>query len=207
MFDFSAIGDFEKHINMSIPNYSGLCNIFKAFVYEFAQPEGDVVDLGCSSGSFLNSVYGAKSVRYIGVDSVNFDSQKSFKFVQDDCETFLMNHERADVIVSMFTLQFLGKHKRKRVVEQLRRLVNSGAVLLVSEKMLLDSRVESVLKRGHLQDKRKHFSDTEILDKDLDLFGSMFCLDESDLVKELESIGKVSRVWQSFNFAGFIVSK
>ena len=33
----------------------------------------------------------------------------------------------------------------------------------------------------------------------------MFCKTESDLLDELLQIGKVSKVWQSYNFMGFAV--
>lgn len=209
MFDFSKVDDFEKHIELSIPNYKGLCDIFRSMYYEFMSPEGVVVDIGCSSGAFLNSIYGCKAVKYVGVDTVVFNNEtcRNYEFVNADCEEFLQNLEGADVVVSMFTLQFLGKHKRKRVVEHLKRLVSNGAVLLISEKVVMESRIESVLKRAHLQEKRKHFTDTEILEKEMALIGSMFCLDEESIMAELKEVGRASKVWQSYNFVGYVVSK
>ena len=130
---------------------------------------------------------------------------KDFDFVNKDCEEVLKEQSETDIIVSMFTLQFLGKHKRKRVVSEMKRLVENGSVLLVSEKCFFDAKVENVLKREHLQQKREGFEDSEILDKDKELFGSMYCLSENELARELSEIGNAVQVWQSYNFKGYIV--
>ena len=42
--------------------------------------------------------------------------------------------------------------------------------------------------------------------KDLKLSVSMYCKTEQELMNELNEIGVVSKVWQSFNFMGFMVT-
>ena len=49
------------------------------------------------------------------------------------------------------------------------------------------------------------YSDKDILNKDTQLAVSMFCKTETQLTKELNKIGNVSKVWQSYNFMGFCV--
>ncbi len=205
MFNFEKVDDFEKHINLSIPNYDGLCDIFRAFVSEYANPEGVVIDIGCSTGSFLHSINKRLDTKYQGVDVINISKYDDFDFIIGDCEELLKNTKNADVIISMFTLQFLGKHKRKRIIKEFKRLIKGGAVLLISEKCFFTGKVENVLKRDHLQQKRLGFSDTDILNKDKDLFGSMYCLTDVDLNAELSELGSVVQVWQSYNFKGLIV--
>lgn len=207
MFDFNKVSDFEKHINLSIPNYNGLCDVFRPFVMEYANPEGNVLDIGCSTGSFLNSLDKREDINYIGSDIVDITKYKNFEFIKDDCEIVLKKLENVDVIISMFTLQFLGKHKRKRVLNIVKKHIENGGIFLVSEKCLLNTKVETVLKREHLQQKRKGFNDSEILNKDKDLFGSMFCLTESELLKELGNVGQTTQIWQSYNFKGYVVFK
>jgi tRNA (cmo5U34)-methyltransferase len=207
MFNFEQVEDFEKHINLSIPNYNGLCDILRAFVSEYANPLGKVIDIGCSAGTFLHSLQKRNDIEYVGVDIIDIRKYKDFQFVLDDAINYLKTIESADVILSMFTMQFLGKHKRKELNREIKRLVDDGCVFLNSEKVFLSSKIESVLKREHLQQKRKHFSDTEILDKDRDLFGSMYCLREEDLRSELSNIGTTTQVWQSYNFTCFVVTK
>jgi hypothetical protein len=59
----------------------------------------------------------------------------------------------------------------------------------------------------HLEEKRKNFKDKEILDKELQLLNSMFCLSEKELYQELKNLGKVTKIWQSYNFMAFVVTK
>ena len=212
IFKFEDIKDFDNHINLSIPNYDGLVDIFTSFAYEFTTPEGILIDLGCSTGSFLEQLPKIESAQYVGVDTVEFTDQKDIKndfdyvFVNDDILTILKEYSRFDVIVLMFTLQFLGTKKRKEVVLELKRLVDNGATVLISEKVYLnDSKVNSILQRNHRVMKRKNFDAEQILDKEYQLSGSMFCQEYNDIMEELNSIGKVSQVWQSYNFMGWVV--
>tara|TARA_R110000868_G_scaffold161145_2_gene391114 strand:- start:622 stop:1272 length:651 start_codon:yes stop_codon:yes gene_type:complete len=207
-FDFSAIEDFDAHISLSIPNYSGLMDVFTALFLEYMPPKGKCIDIGCSTGSLLNSLCELTEGDYIGVDNVRMAGMtNTFTFKEEDCIDYLKNLESADIIISSFTLQFLGKHKRVQAVNELTRLVKGGATLLVAEKVYYeDAKVNTVMWREHIRQKRKAFTDTEILDKDYSLFGSMFCETQRSLDEELKSIGLTSQVWQSYNFKGFIIT-
>jgi len=68
VFDFASIDDFDKHIELSIPNYSSLTKIFTGIGCEYAQPESTVIDIGCSTGRFLSQMPKADDCEYIGVD-------------------------------------------------------------------------------------------------------------------------------------------
>ena len=70
---------------------------------------------------------------------------------------------------------------------------------------LNDPKLQMLVHRMHIREKRKNFTDKEILDKDTRLSISMFCKTEEEITKELEEIGKVSKVWQAYNFMGFVV--
>tara|TARA_R110000737_G_scaffold222900_1_gene238038 strand:- start:41 stop:685 length:645 start_codon:yes stop_codon:yes gene_type:complete len=210
-FDFKKVDDFEKHIELSIPNFLTLDNIFKHVTHEFAQPESTVVDLGCSTGRFLSGLTQIEGCQYVGVDTVDMETRRdNFFFIEGDVEKWLeeqlQNTAVASVIVSMFFLQFLGAKKRARVLNLIRHHIELGAKLLISEKVFLeDSRLQSLIHRLHIQEKRKGFTEKEILDKDLQLSVSMFCKQESELEAELKQLGAVTKVWQSYNFMGYVV--
>ena len=200
-FDFKKVDDFEKHIELSIPNFLTLDNIFKHVTHEFAQPESTVVDLGCSTGRFLSGLTQIEGCQYVGVDTVDMETRRdNFLFIEGDVEKWLeeqlQNTAVASVIVSMFFLQFLGAKKRARVLNLIRHHIELGAKLLISEKVFLeDSRLQSLIHRLHIQEKRKGFTEKEILDKDLQLSVSMFCKQESELEAELKQLGAVTKVW------------
>ena len=205
-FDFKNTSDFDRHIDLSIPNYSTLDSIFSNIVLEFAQAEGSVVDLGCSTGRFLHSLPKIKQARYVGIDEVEMAQYNSFDLIVGDCEQHLPDIENVTVIVSMFFLQFLGKYKRQRVLAQIKDHIEQGATFLVAEKVYLnDPRLQNLIHRMHIQSKREAFADKEILDKDKQLSISMFCKTETELNKELSRLGDVTKVWQSYNFLGYVI--
>tara|TARA_R100000995_G_C3481426_1_gene124161 strand:+ start:1004 stop:1639 length:636 start_codon:yes stop_codon:yes gene_type:complete len=208
-FDFSKIKDFDKHIELSIPNLLTLDSIFRQITHEYAHPESRVIDFGCSTGRFLNSLTKIEGCDYVGVDEINMKKQDDYHFWKGDIEDFFscaVWNDNVSVIISMFFLQFLGNVKRKRVLGLFKQHIDDGAVLLIAEKVYLNDPVlQQSIHRLHIQEKRKGFSSKQILDKDLQLSHSMFCKTESELEKELKKIGKVSKVWQSYNFMGYVV--
>lgn len=205
MFDFEKVEDFESHINMSIPSYDHLSNIFRNLTTEFADPDISIVDIGCSTCSFLNSL-DVRSEK-IGIDVVDISKPNDdVVFIKSDAYEFLTTIDQCSVVICMFSLQFLGKYKRELVCGELERLVTGGATLLISEKCHIDDvLINNVLFRTHMSGKRKNFDDTVILDKDDSLFGSMFCKTVGDMELELSGIGDVTKVWQSYNFHGWVV--
>jgi len=91
-------------------------------------------------------------------------------------------------------------------LSKIKKIINNGAVFLVAEKVYLDDPViQTLVHKMHIQEKRKSFTDKDILNKDTQLAVSMFCKTETQLTKELNKIGNVSKVWQSYNFMGFCV--
>ena len=208
-FDFSAIDDFERHIDLSIPNFSTLDNIFVNVAKEYAQEESSLVDLGCSTGRFLSKIPKISGCQYIGIDSVDMKGRrKDFSFIKGDCETELKDIDNISVISSMFFLQFLGSRKRARILNQIGERIDSGAIFLIAEKVYLnDSRLQHLIHKLHIQEKRKSFSDEEILEKELQLSVSMFCKKEDELNKELQKLGNVTKVWQSYNFLGYVINR
>ena len=134
----------------------------------------------------------------------------TFIFEENDIEESLEQHkkEAVSVIVGMFVLQFLGYRKRERVLKLLSHYVNQGTKVLLSEKVYLsDPQLQTLLHCLHIQEKRKGFTDTEILDKDSQLSVSMYCKNQFELDQELQKIGCPIKVWQSYNFMGYVVGK
>lgn len=207
-FDFQKVEDFDNHINLSIPNYQGLYDVFRAIALEYMPPEGQCVDIGCSTGKFLNDLSASTEGFYVGVDVVEMESEKNFVFLNQDVLTALDKFESPDLIISMFTLQFLGKYKRRAVVKKLKEFIDNGATLLLAEKVFSDTaKLNAIMTKEHYNQKRKHFTDTEILDKDYSLIGKMFCLTNAEITEELKYLGHADQVWQSYNFRGWVVRK
>jgi len=207
MFDFSKVDNFDKHINLSIPSYETLSDVFTGIACAFAHSESTVVDIGCSTGRFLSALPKCDGCDYLGIDRVKFkDMNKDFSFSLGDAKEILPTVKNVSVIVSMFCLQFMGEKKRSEVLEIVKEKIDQGATFLISEKIFLNDPVlQTLIHRMHIQEKRKSFTDKEILDKDIQLSTSMFCKTEKELAQELTQIGSVVKVWQSYNFVGYVV--
>lgn len=218
MFDFNKVQEFDNHIRLSIPNYDQLFNTFKDLASIYSEPDTCIIDFGCSTGKLLIDIPKKDDCVYIGVDNSSLVPNNSYdndsiNFYREDAIDFDKEgySNPSSVVISMFFLQFLSKSKRAEMVKQLRQHVNNGAVLLIAEKVILnDIKLDNIISRLHMQEKRKNFTDTEILDKDRQILDSMYIVEESDLMDELWSMGndvEVIKVWQSYNFCGYVVKK
>jgi len=206
-FDFKGITNFDRHIEVSIPNYSGLAEIFSAIACENVHPNGLFLDLGCSTGKFISSLPKIDGAEYCGVDTVDIRAHGGFKFIEGDALDYVKGIETADVVCAMFLLQFMGRHKRAEMINELVRLNSNGAVILLSEKIYLDnSHLNLTLHREHQRKKRDSFSSDEILEKDYSLVGSMYCVSESIINCELDKFKNCTTVWQSYNFKGWALT-
>lgn len=205
-FNFAGIPDFDDHINLSIPDYDKLFNLISLLALEYLQSDGRCVDLGCATGKLLNAISSKVDAEFIGVDAVTFQGDKQFTFIQGDCVDYLSKLDYADMLVSVFTLQFLDNRARIVALEQIKRLIDKGAVFIFAEKIYMDSpRLNSIFQKILLEGKRVNFSDKEILDKDYSLLGSMYCRTETEINKENNLLGQSQQVWQSLNFKAWLI--
>jgi len=137
-FDFNKINDFDKHINLSIPNYDFLKDHVKFLIEALSESETNILDLGCSTGSLLLSLDKNDSCEYIGYDISNLIpeniNKKNLNFIKSDI-TKIQYPNNTSVISSVFTLQFLPRHKRKEVIEKAFKALNEGGYFIICEKI------------------------------------------------------------------------
>lgn len=208
MFDFNNIEDFGRHIEMSVPNYRGLVDVAKAVSLEYLPNNGEMWDLGCSSGLLLNEIASASDAKLIGCDVVDMGYSKQYDFKQMDLIDILLDHDTPNVISCLFTLQFLNPFDRNIAVNAIREHVQNGATFIVAEKTHLKCpRINAAVFRQHMRGKLDNFSADEILQKDLDLAGSMFPLSKQEMDHELRKIGEAEQIWQSYNFKAWAINK
>lgn len=206
VFNFNKIDNFEKHINLSIPNYNTLFNIVENLCVNYSKVDGGVIDIGCTTGRLLDSLSkkGLKNLKGVDIngDKILYDT---FEFCKGEAHN-MIEHSKSRVYVSMFTLQFMSTIQRKKTIDILREKVKDGAVFIVSEKVYIDnSKINNILHRLHFSEKSKNFGMDELLKKDLDMLSGMFPLSSTELEKELVTIGKFEQIWQSYNFKSYVV--
>lgn len=209
-FDFNNIQDFDKHINLSIPNYDFLSNHLKFLIEALTEKETNVIDLGCSTGALLLNLDKNLSCNYYGYDLSDLLPEKNIDnitFLKEDI-TKSKYPQNCSVISSIFTLQFLPRHKRKEVIEKSYSSLNEGGYFIICEKTHSnDPCLESITNSIYYKYKRENFTDNEILEKQQQLTGVMKLKTLSELEKELSLFSFVEVFWKSYGFCGIIARK
>ena len=209
-FDFNKIDDFDRHIDLSIPNYSFLKEHIKYLIETLTEDHSNIIDLGCSTGNLLLSLDRKNTCNYYGFDTSNLlsdVSEENLSFKNYDI-TKVDYPDNTSIISSIFTLQFLPRQKRKEVIQKAYNSLNEGGYFILCEKTHSNDVVlENITNSIYYRFKSKNFNPDEILKKQQELACSMKLKTITDIEDEL-SIFKFSEVfWKSYGFAGFIARK
>lgn len=173
-----TVPEFDDHIRKSIPTVDAMYDLCHNLTAALSQDYTSVVDLGCSTGKFLRDIQKRDAVKYIGVDVVDWAWEKTprVQFEQRDVAAFLRSGklDKASVVLSLFTLQFMPFSEREEVIRRIADGLVYGGIFILAEKVHLPSAgVSEVVERNLVQWKRKNFTDAEILDKSVKLASSM----------------------------------
>lgn len=210
-FSFDTIKDFDDHINLSIPNYSGLINHILNISTYFIKEKSIYYDFGCSTGKLIKQLqekHGIDSTEYIGIDkSQNMSKENSF-IVNADLKQFRPKKHNFSTFI--FTLQFMSVAERKTILRRVFDSLNEGGALIVAEKTFIDDGfLQDLFTFSYYDFKLKNFEANEIISKQLDLRYIMRPLSATQNVKMFEECGfKVSeQFWQSLQFRAWILTK
>ena len=116
--------NFDDHINRSIPLYNEVHLLFSILSDFFIQKNSKIIDLGCSTGTFLNLLYKRhksikKKLKYIGINIIKpmillakkKNKKNKINFINGDIFNFNLNN--ACIISSFYTIQFIPKKNVK----------------------------------------------------------------------------------------------
>jgi tRNA (cmo5U34)-methyltransferase len=171
---------FDDMLSRSVPFYAETQRMIKEMAIEFAQPNTNIYDLGCSTcETFLylkNSL--PANVTFIGVDSspemLQKAKQKMHKAnVKQKTELFCqdLNKEilvaNASVVIMNLTLQFIRPLYRERVIKTIAKGLRPGGCLILIEKVLSHNSTINRLFIKFYYDfkKRNNYSQLEIAQK------------------------------------------
>ena len=208
-FDFNKISDFDEHIRMSIPNYEFLVEQVKMLVEAFAEKGFPVVDVGCSTGSLIDSL-DIHSTTCYGIDNSDLIQtlphvQHNKSFIKQDFFEWDMPRN-CSVVTCIFFLQFLGYADRllalRKIIEH---MIPKGRLIICEKTYFHDTRIEHIMNSYHLQQKRHSFDDKNILDKNIELSNSMKLSTDIELLEDLKEYGDVTVFFKSLGFTGYIV--
>lgn len=223
-FDEQVVKVFPDMISRSVPGYELVVPMTGLLARRYAQANSAIYDLGCSLGAaslaMARSV-NAPGTRIIAVDNsaamVESCTTKMKKErppvpvevrLQDLSETAI---EDASVVVLNFTLQFVDRDKRQRLVDRIASGLRGGGVLLLSEKICFDDgREQQDQTAWHHDFKRAQgYSELEIAQKRNALEEVLKPETETAHLRRLKTAGfdRVVRWFQCFSFASYIAFK
>ena len=212
---------FDNHIEKSVRGYTNLWNDVLSLSKYFVEDYTHVVDLGCSTGKLLKAMieqnrYHIPQAQYVGIE-IEEDFFKDYR--KDEEEFGHLKYFKGDVreydfqncslVTSIFTLQFMKPKDREETIKKIYNGLNHGGAFIFSEKTFsCDPRVQDMMTFMYYDYKRKNFTDTEILDKEVQLRHMMKPNTKTELFKMCMDAGfELHTFWQNFNFIGIIALK
>lgn len=216
-FSFDTIKEFDEHILKSIQGYDVLNFQILSLAKYFLEDDTNVYDLGCSTGKLLKvmaQAYKSKKVDYFGLEkngnfAKDFENQEKLHFLPTDL-TKDLKITNANIVLSIFTLQFIAPRFRQAIINEIYGGLNKGGAFIWAEKIYnKDSKLQEVFTFQLYDFKRPNFSEKEILDKEFDLRAIMKPMTEEDNFALLKNAGFITYdiFWKQNNFACFIAIK
>lgn len=215
-FSFDTIQDFDTHLELSVPNYLVLSEHINSIATYFIKDNSCVYDLGCSTGILLSKLsIQNDNAKYIGVDlSENLLGKYAIKkqnieFVKKDIRD-LEFEQNTNLVLSIFTLQFLPVHYRVSLISKIYNALNIGGALIIAEKVYLDSgQMNEIFNYSHYDYKEKSFEANQIFEKQKTLRKIMNPQTEAENLRDFKSAGftKVCQFWQSLLFKSWLCIK
>lgn len=169
--------NFDNHINKSVPLYKETQELFLYLSDFFLQDNSKIIDLGCSTGTFLNKLFNrhknnSKKIKYIGYDTVGEmvkfckkKNNKGIKFIKMDA--FKVDLSNCCIITLFYTLQFVSPSKRQILINKIYKNLNWGGALFLIEKVRAsDARFQDIMNQFYIDYKLSAgYSSDEIISK------------------------------------------
>ena len=218
-FDESVANVFDDMLDRSVPGYRTILSMLTTLSHQYAKPNTNVFDLGCSLG---NSTLALKdgltnpTIQFIAIDNshamVTKARQRLDKSVTIKCSDIRdAEIENASIIVLNFTLQFIPIDERINLLTKISKGMNSNGVLVLSEKIAFtDPQIDRHMIELHQDFKRSNgYTEIEINQKRSALENILKPEPIHTHIQRLKSVGfKSVETWfQCFNFASMIAFK
>lgn len=212
-FSFNTTEQFDRHINCSVPSLSTLYDSIVSLSSFIIKDKSTVLDLGCSTGLFLNRLYNKNPLpRYVGYDistqllaQVEIDDDIALILQDISLQSFeIQNFNFASLI---FTLQFLSYEDRLPLLKKLNAAMKPRGCVIVAEKILMPTPfLEAITSMSHYDFKSLEFSANEILLKERALRKIMLPLTSYENIRLFNLAGfTATPFWQTLNFKAWIL--
>ena len=218
---------FDEHIEKSIRGYSDLMNDVISLSRYFVEDNTNIVDIGCSTGKNTKAMMEynkdhSPEAKYIGIEvadgfeqdlknrkeELNNAGFTNVEFIMKDIRKFQITN--ANLVTSIFTLQFMPKKDRRDVLSNIYAGLNEGGAFIFAEKTICESAlVQDMITFNYYDYKRKAFGTEDIMDKERTLRNIMKPLTWGQLEHMISYAGftTVQPFWRNHSFVGAIALK
>ena len=218
---------FDEHIEQSIRGYSSLMEDVISLSRYFVEDNANIVDIGCSTGKNTKAMMEynkdhSPAAHYIGIEvadgfeqdlkdrkkELNSAGFTNVEFIMKDIRKFQITN--ANLVTSIFTLQFMPKKDRKDVISNIYAGLNTGGAFIFAEKTICESAlVQDMITFNYYDYKRKAFDTEDIMDKERTLRNIMKPLTWKQLEHMISYAGftTVQPFWRNHSFVGAIALK
>ena len=211
---------FEDHIRQSIPLYDEGHNLIAKLSDYFVKDGSICYEVGSSTGilSYKLAQHNCnKNARFVGIEieegmhkqAISTYSSENLEFLCDDILQF--DYEKADLIVSYYTIQFIRLNKRQEFIDKIYERLNWGGAFIMFEKVrACDARFQDICTTLYNDFKLDQgFSPEEIVSKTRSLKGVLEPFSTQGNIDMLTRAGFVDilSVMKYIPFEGFIAIK
>jgi len=216
---------FEDMLCRSIPGYQLILDMISVLTARYARENTNLYDLGCSLGASalaMQAVVKRTGCHIMAVDNSQamidqckrIEQRKdpgtpTLEFIcQDACDVKITN---ASVVVMNFTLQFIDREKKIKILQGIYDGLKPKGLLILSEKICFSNKKEDAQQTRQYEEFKRmnRYSDQEIAQKKEALKNILKLDPLEEHRKRLEGIGfSCVDVWyQCFNFASMLAIK
>ena len=218
---------FDNHIEKSIRGYSDLMNDVISLSRYFVEDNTNIVDIGCSTGKNTKAMMEYNSdhspdANFIGIEiadgfeqdlknrkkELNDAGLYNVEFIMKDIRKYQIIN--ANLITSIFTLQFMSMKDRQDVVNSIYKGLNDGGAFIFAEKINCeDGRLQDMMTFNYYDFKSENFDYQDIMTKEKQLRHMLKPYTYNRLKQMLEDAGfsEVQSFWQNHLFVGIIALK
>lgn len=225
-FDFgeNTAEVFDDMLDRSVPQYREMQRMIGELGGEFARPDTNVYDLGCSTGITLMSLDRAVTpeATLVGMDYSeamldkarnNLSDLNASDRIQLECADLNepVTISNASVVVLNLTLQFIRPLNRERLLRSIANGLRPGGALILVEKVLGDNPLTNRLwiKLYYEMKRRNGYSEMEIAQKREALENVLipYRVDENIEMLRRAGLPDTDVFFKWYNFAGFLSVK
>ena len=213
---------FDKHIKKSVPLYLETHDLYLNLSDFFLQDNSKIIDLGSSTGTYLNKLYlrhytNQKKIKFIGIDNtkemITFCKKeyknKKISFKKGDI--FKLDLSGSCIISSFYTIQFISPKKRQMIINKIYKSLNWGGAFFFIEKVRgSDARFQDILTQTYSEFKLSQgFNPNEIMAKTSSLKGVLEPFSTEGNIQLLKRSGfkDIMTVFKYGCFEGFLAIK